>query len=455
MEPHDLKELLTAAANELAAVAADLPCGESARRVRKVLAESHRAAEDAAASVAFTTFEVHSTTDAVRESLAMRNDAASTRDAADAELLELRSQQESLLRRLTNLTEERREKAEERQVETEARASREQALMLQCLDLEQQVDEARQSIDAKNRRLYALKERIHSLGVDHLRLQRKHEDTMVENEIAREILELQKTTKAYLKDHRGRCKDVDRSRLAAQKACQERLEDVHAEWTADEKMYHQEMEEFETRLEQLQRDFGERWQATEVDRKLRLEEKAKRLADARCQFEDEFAELDEAKAAERARAQAQIERNAALIVEERHQVAAEMEERLCERRAELSEQVEGERKRAQAQISKQSRRIGVLVDEVNHFKGLIEDVHNTYRGGYRRPVGGTSPRSGTQLDLPVVETPRSAAPSRPGSRGYASGGNRVSILSPVGAAIGGLMDEKPATPQRRLNMSLQ
>merc|ERR1712070_753795 len=112
-------------------------------------------------------------------------------------------------------------------------------------------------MEIRQRRHFELTDQSDQLGLNQRSLQRRHADTMVENEVAREIIDLRRSVKKYVSDLRGKRNEVDKAVLAAQGSMAERLDNLKSEWVQQQEKYRQETEALEAQLAKLDDDFEE------------------------------------------------------------------------------------------------------------------------------------------------------------------------------------------------------
>merc|ERR1712232_705189 len=128
--------------------------------------------------------------------------------------------------------------------------------------------------------------------------------------------------------------------LVAQTSSAHNCEELRTEWNEQQDRYNRETFLLEERFAQWDEEYDRRWRATEVDEHRMMEERTKRLEDARAKFEAQFAEMDEALTSEKAISQAQAEKNKEVLYEERARLSIAMEAKLASTRAEMNERVE-------------------------------------------------------------------------------------------------------------------
>eukprot|EP00929_Paragymnodinium_shiwhaense_P053296 TRINITY_DN26673_c0_g1_i1.p1 TRINITY_DN26673_c0_g1~~TRINITY_DN26673_c0_g1_i1.p1 ORF type:complete len:444 (-),score=146.43 TRINITY_DN26673_c0_g1_i1:81-1412(-) len=432
----ELRSVLENAARELSAVADALPlkAAPATQEACDALLRAEGLAEEVAAGVGLDEIDYAAVSgDALLDqAYELRAEATLKRDGAQAELAELRSKRTELLSRFELLTESSAQDAERRRELSQEANAQEGDLQARCDAVEEQVRILRESVQRRNRKLFALNDQSHVLGLSQRKLQRRHDSTMVQNEVAREILELRRSVKDYLKGLRRRQKEVGNFLLVAQTSCSQRLHELQGEWHEQEDKYQRETSSLEDRLLTLDEDYERRWQATEADEHRMMEEKTKKLEDARLRFEAQFAEMDEALSSEKAASQEQAEKNKAVLIEERERLRAAMDAKLAATRSEMNQRVEVERRRCSAIREKQYRRCRVLSAEVNHYADLLQDVQDSYQLGYiraRTPAAFNGAAAFEQPGFGRYSPPLSARPSTGGRRTQLGSGGAAVLHS--------------------------
>mmetsp|Transcript_44320 Transcript_44320/g.77798 ORF Transcript_44320/g.77798 Transcript_44320/m.77798 type:complete len:449 (-) Transcript_44320:238-1584(-) len=440
MDPEDLQALLSAAAREIGAVAAELSSeveNEKADPVYLEVLEARSAVDDAIQAAKLIKTEP---TEVAREALALRAEAVRARDVAESRLWAIQDEHAELLEQLQRLTSERARKSEELRLEAAAAAAREADLIARCDELGDEVRWLRADVDRKSQRLIASSTLGHSLDLSRRRLQRQHDGSLEENTVAREILELQQSTEKYLQRMEEEGVAVNESLVGAQKSFQERMEKLQTEWSEQQARYQDEMATLSAKLTELQREYEERWSRTERESREKLEEKARVAAEVRANFEEKLANLDQEWKDEAAAARDAMDRQKQSLVEARQGAVADMEGKLVERRRELQAKVDVERQKCGVLRNKQQRRIAEFEGEVNRYKKHISDLSASYRSRRKGPpspftprnasTAGMSPRSRTWCTWASsphsTQSPRSPHGGLPGlsSRGSSRPGSR-------------------------------
>merc|ERR1719162_2409406 len=116
---------------------------------------------------------------------------------------------------------------------------------------------------------------------------------MVENAVAREILALQTSTEAYVQNAREESGKVDESLEMAQKMCAFKMEGLQSEWSEQQAKYQGDMDALQNRLLDLQKEYEERWRATEQSAREVISIKSQQASEARQNVETDILRLDE------------------------------------------------------------------------------------------------------------------------------------------------------------------
>lgn len=449
MDGLEFKALLEAASRELSTLIAALPAVDTeVAGVRDALARARESTESAVASVPSARGRTAGGAEEanVQEAKVLRANAVRDRDLAEAQLWALRSERDALLERLQELTEQHARVAEKRRDISDVAVTREATLLARCEEKEEQVNVIRKSVQRKSRRLFDCSDINHRLALNQNRLERKHTDTMVENAVAKEMIELQQSCATYVENQTARRAQVEEQLNAAQQSYAQKLEDVRIGHQEQELRFAKQTEALEAKLVALDHDYEVKVQATERELQKQLEESARKLMEARAHYDKQFAELDESWSAEKAMAQAHMEEQGARTLAEREKVASELQEQFEARRAELQMTVAQERLRCEGVRRMQGERISILAEEVRHFKTLVREVQHHYRGGLRPATGSQAPRVAAPGGASVVrsevqslfgqgsaiQTPNahSKAPSAAGSR-LQSARRRPSLDAPL------------------------
>jgi len=386
MDASELKALLQAAARELKTAVSDLPGDgdEASIRLNTELVDAREAIEEAAAACdSATTFGTGGLdvepSEVLVQARSLRGDAVRARDVAESRLWALQDEHTELLERLHELSGQQQQRLEEQRAEADLATCREAALVERCEQLDNEVRSLRKDVDAKTQRLIASGALGHSLELSKRKLQRQHEGSMVENAVAREILALQTSTEAYVQNAREESGKVDESLEMAQKMCAFKMEGLQSEWSEQQAKYQGDMDSLQNRLLDLQKEYEERWRATEQSAREVISIKSQQASEARQNVETDILRLDEEWEKE-----AIASRNLALqqnqIMSDARQAAlSEMEAKLEARQQDMEEQVFAERTRSEALRSRYLRKTADSQQEVLRYKQHINELSLGYR----------------------------------------------------------------------------
>jgi len=404
MDTAELKALLEAAIRELASVAAQFPDGdEHFLPAREEIHRAHSALEFAvscgkpSSKPAIAGGGAGFPSEVVREAWSMRAGALRAHHVAQAQLRTLQDEHTELINQLHHLTQVQSCEAEQHRSAAVSASRGEEDLLEECQRLEVQVKAMQAEVVAKSKRLATCKSLGHNMSMNQRRLQRKHEDTLAENAVSREILALQQSTAAHLRKALEHQEELGESLASAHRDCAEKCRTLHEEWSEQQADYERKMSVFERRLETLKEQYIQRWNFTEKHTREKLEEQVQISVTARSDFLRQFSEIDKNCEHESQARQEQIHRLHRMVIEAREQAVSHMEEKLEEQRKDLHAKVDIERDRCHTLRQKQLVHAETFAREMQHYKSHIGKVRDNYRS-----------RALPQLNTPRAEmsTPR-------------------------------------------------
>jgi hypothetical protein len=321
----------------------------------------------------------HAANDILLEAHSLRAESVHERNVAETRLWSLQDEHSELLERLAELSQTQKQRLKEQRAEADAAASREAALVERCGQLDNEVRSLRREVDAKSQQLVASTARGHSLELRKRALQRQHEGSLVENEVAREILALQQGTEAHLQHVNGECSNLDQCLELAQKNCADKLEELQAEWSEQHLRYETEMDAFHHRLEELQQEYDERWKATETSTRQVIQARSQHATESRQKLEQEILKVDKEWEKNAITSREVAEEQSRIMSDARQAAVSEMEAKLRARQQSMEEQVITERVRNDAVRSRHLHRMSMNQEEVLHYKRCIGDLSLGYR----------------------------------------------------------------------------
>lgn len=389
MDASELRALLETAVKELGSVASELH-GEATLSISGELADARQAIKDAIAACNDDACGVGTVepSEVLQEAHAMRSEAVSARDIAEKRLGSLQDEHAEWLERLHTLSEQQQQRLDEQQREADIAATRETVVVERCQKLDQEVRDLRKEVDAKSQRLIASSALGHSLELTKRKLQRQHEGSLAENAVAREILALQQSTETYLQWVGDECSKVDQSLDLAHKRCAEQMEGLQSEWSQQQARYQADMQTLEDQLQDLQKEYEERWKATERSARQVINTRAQQANAARQKVEEEIQRCDEEREREAIASRELAEEQNQIMSNARQFAQAEMEAKLQAKRRDMEEQVAAEHQRCEALRNRHLRKTVNCQQEVLQYKRNIEQLRLGYQG--RGPL---TPRS--------------------------------------------------------------
>jgi len=408
MDASELRALLEAAARELGSVTSGLcdndATDEATMRIAGELADAQEAIREAVTACGVGTSSLEQEpSEVLREARALRSEAVRARDVAESRLWTLQDEHAELLERLQELSGQQQQRLEEQHKEADIAASRETVLVERCRQLDNEVRGLRKEVDAKSQRLIASTALGHSLELTKRKLQRQHEGSLAENAVAREILALQQSTEAYLHWVGDECSKVDQSLDLAHKRCAEQMEGLQSEWSEQQAKYKVDMASLEDQLQNLQREYEERWEATEKSARQVINTRSQQANAARQKVEAEIQRCDEEREKEAIASRELLEEHNQMMSDARQAAMCKMEANLQARRHDMEEQVAAEQRRNETLRNRYNRRSVDCHQEVLHYKRNIEELRFGYHARSsltpRRQLGSAvMPRSSWRGD---------------------------------------------------------
>lgn len=269
--------------------------------------------------------------------------------------------------------------------------------MAQCEELEVEVMCLRQKLSIANQRAAINGVLGHAMGLNHRRLQRKHADTIVENQVAKQILQLESTTKSYIQKTLGDCGEVDSYLENAQRSCREQMENLSLQWSEQQAKYESEMEKLQSRIVELQNNYNRGWKEAEETTLQTLDRKGQNGEEMYGDFQKAFAQIEERRSGEAVAERKEIEQQRQNLIEAQEHILIDMENTLERKKKALHRKVESETRRCDVLRDKQLRRASCFDREAEKYRKHIERVRASYRaphipGDVSTPNGVTRPR---------------------------------------------------------------
>lgn len=399
MDALELRVLLEAAARELNSVASQLPnddWDEAVLNVHDEITEARVAVEEVAAACdCALTFGTagQETSKVLYEARSLSAEATRARDLAEARLWAFQDEHAELLERLRELSLQQQERLDEQRLETDLAASKEAGLVERCAQLDNDVRALRKDVDAKSQRLIASSSLGHSLELNKRKLRRQHEGSLVENAVAREILDLQQSTEAHLQRVSGKCGEVDQSLELAQKRCAEKMEGLQSEWSEQRAKYEANMTSFQKWHLDLQQEYDDRWRSTAKSAKQVMETRTQHTTKSKLMVEQEIFTLDEEWEREAIASREVAEDQDRMMSDARQAALCEMEAELHARQHDMEDQVASVRRQCEAARDRQLQKTADFQQEVLRYRKKIGELNSGYR-------------SKTQRATPTCSTPR-------------------------------------------------
>jgi len=336
-------------------------------------------------------------TEELREARVLRDAAARDRDGVEARFRAVRDEHAQLVQKLSILTREHANLAENRCAAHETMGQRESELLSRCTEGDERTRDLREDVAAKNRRLIWSSKIGHNLFLSQQRLQRKHADLMIENAVAQEVLQLQADTESYLQQGERRHDAVNEKIWQASRECGDKVEKLRSQWAEQEVRYQEEMSHYVTRVEDLKKQYEDRWEVCEIDSREKLKESAGKAAESRASYQVRFKELDAEYEVQEAVLREQIAEQHKMLVQERHKQQHTLEGKLQDRRLEMRRITEEERNRCDTKRIQKIRMAEAHEGDAQKFKERIAKVKQSYHSSAVR----LPPSS-----VPVPPTPR-------------------------------------------------
>lgn len=384
MDAQALQALLEAAARELGSVSSELRSDDASLRISGELAEAQEAIQEAIAACSpASAFGIagldEEPSEVLQEACALRADAVRARDIAESQLWSLQDEQGRLLERLRLLSGQYQQRLEEQQRESDAASSRETVLVERCEQLNNEVRGLRSEVDVKSQRLIACSAFGHSLELTKRKLQQQHEGSLVENTVAREILELQQGTEAHLQWVGDQCSRADQSLQLAHNRCAEQMEGLQSDWSEEQAKYSASMASLEMQLQALQKEYEERWKSNEQSARQVINSRLQQANAARQDVEDEIQRCDKEREKEDIAALKLTDEHKRIMSDAKQATLSDLESKLQARQRQMQEQVAAEHRRCEALRSRHLRKTTDCQQEVLHYSKGIESLRMGYR----------------------------------------------------------------------------
>lgn len=187
----------------------------------------------------------------------------------------------------------------------------------------------------------------------------------MENAVAREILDLQQSTEAHLQWVGDECSKADQSLELAHNRCADQMEGLQFKWSEEQAKYNADMASLEVQLQDLQREYEERWKSNEQSARQVINSRLQQANAARQEVEGEIRRCDEEREKEDIAALELAEGHKRIMSDARQATLSDMESKLQARQRDMEEQVAAEHQRCEALRHRHLRRKSLPGNEVN------------------------------------------------------------------------------------------
>lgn len=337
--------------------------------------------------------------DALSEASAFCGAATREREDAEARWQSLRADRAGAFRRLRQLQDEQMDADKSwRDVENEG-SEQERQLIAECQELEEESNSASSLLQASSVQLQ--QRAIIGLMFDRRKKQaeRKCAENAYRSEASTEILDIQASTDAHLKDVYRRCAELEMTSAAEHRMSDERTEQLHAAWATQQERFHNQEQALEHELREFHSEYASRWEDAERSSRRKLQEKAKHASEACTDLQRRLAELDVERESEAAMRRERLEEEKQLLSEAKERAMVELQTEFRKQQQEIQARVDAERERCGRLRGQQMRKTDDLTREVTGVRASIERVRDNYRSGQARTP-----------DLPALPAPHSATP---------------------------------------------
>lgn len=334
------------------------------------------------------------------EALALRREAYRGKDVARAEHWALQDESSALVDQLRELSERHCRATAARDDDAKRSTVDESSLLAMFKDLRAEVDALRREVEVKQWKVIAADKRGHVLGHRLTRLRRLHDDALAENEIAQEILRLQESTAAYMKQAAEHCDELDSELEAGERRCSARMQALCREWNEQQSKYQAQMDSLEARLTELQRDYDERWRGNALDTRQKLDERARVEEEAQTRVQAYMANIRAEEENTDRFTSEELERQRRLLEDGQQSAMRCMELALVDKKQVLNTRREEEERQCKAAREKVVEKTLKLRQKAEVYRKHIDRVRDNYVAP--RPdlvVGLPSPNKVSQVLL--------------------------------------------------------
>lgn len=279
----------------------------------------------------------------LQEAAGLRSSALRARDMAEAKFRDLQLDRQNLLQRLHRLAEERDALQRHLQAAAAAETSKEMEWFLLCKEFEEKTHNIRSEVIARSRRLNAR----HVLG-ELFRAQRRgvakrQARAAQETEGAKTILQLKRSTDAYLASLDDQQKEVEQACAEDKEREEKQAQLLRTNWKENRKTHYKEVEELKADISELEQKYKDSWQDNDRQMQTWLDEQSRRSEEAIQLLENELAAESEILRQQAVSAQAESKQQQMQFEEAGRQAISDMEAQLKAKTREMAVQAEGRR----------------------------------------------------------------------------------------------------------------
>lgn len=328
--------------------------------------------------------------DMKQEALRLRDEALRARDDVEKRCnrLELELQQMLTTATEANLEAEQiREKLQ--RLEHEAR-KKEQAHEEDYERLISQKSELHEMVNSKSEQLVRSNALSRQLDMSYTKLKRTHQEVLLENERAKEVLALERTVVHYKQRKEKECKDWDARLQKAQLECEQRLQSLTTTWEARTKKYNFETSQLQAQYDELQSKYELKRTRAERELDYQIHLKRKALEEAETDAEKKIEDLSEDLQRRTEDLRAQLLQNAKTVHETSENARQQMHTQAEEIQRECKLRTERERAETSKALRVENEKILFAKEDYATWQGRVRELEHRYAGrgaAKNAPVG--------------------------------------------------------------------
>mmetsp|Transcript_13414 Transcript_13414/g.29317 ORF Transcript_13414/g.29317 Transcript_13414/m.29317 type:complete len:358 (+) Transcript_13414:3-1076(+) len=219
-------------------------------------------------------------------------------------------------------------------------------------------------------------------------LERRCAESVARCETAQEVLELQAETEAHCAEVYSECRHLEIQLAEEHVWVGERKEQLAEEWLSEHAAFRHSEQELEAEIQELQRQYEERWEEAERRTRSIAETKEEQASEAYADLQLRLASLNNECEAEQSRREERLEEEQRVLALACSQATRELQGELQERQEVIQQKLDQEKVRFVRIRKRVAKSKDELVSEVGELKQNIQKLRENYRARDGSGYGG-------------------------------------------------------------------